>query len=159
MSSIRRVPGFREMAVLAICVSTVLGGLAGDGVAKARAGEYRVATFSADVTVPLGHALLFGAGKPAAKIVDPLYARGLVLLGPDKPIVFAAIDWIEVRNDAYDRWRDALADAAGTTRERVLFASVHQHDAPLSVVRGELPVVRVRYELGWRLRSLIQMSV
>jgi hypothetical protein len=43
-----------------------------------------------------------------------------------------AIDWCEIRNDAYDRWREALAEAVGTRRERVLVTSVHQHDAPVA---------------------------
>ena len=41
-----------------------------------------------------------------------------------------AVDWCEIRNDAYDRWRDAIAEAIGTKRERVLVAALHQHDAP-----------------------------
>jgi hypothetical protein len=66
------------------------------------------------------------------KIIDPLYAHGFVLLSADKPIVLCAVDWCEIRNGAYDQWRDALAKAAGTTRERVLVCSLHQHDAPVS---------------------------
>lgn len=124
-----------SFSISRILVVTALFVLTTSAVLSAK--NYRVATFSADVTVPLGHALHGGAIKPAEKIVDPLFARGLVLLGAGKPIVFAAIDWIEVRNDAYDRWRDALADAAGTTRERVLFASVHQHDSPLADLEAQ----------------------
>lgn len=92
---------------------------------------YQVATFSVDVTIPIGHACMGGGISPAVEIVDPLYAKGVVLLGPEKPIAFLAVDWCEIRNDAYDHWRDALAEAVGTTRERVLLASVHQHDAPV----------------------------
>ncbi|MCP4817282.1 MAG: hypothetical protein GY888_32605, partial [Planctomycetaceae bacterium] len=65
------------------------------------------------------------------KILDPLYAHGFVLLGADKPIVLVAFDWCEIRNGAYDQWRDALAAAAGTSRERVVVSSLHQHDAPV----------------------------
>ncbi len=91
---------------------------------------FRLATFRADVTPPLGHPLLAGWKSKAQKIGDPLFALGVVLLGPEKPLVLATVDWCELRNDAYDLWRDALAEAAGTTRERVLLSSVHQHDAP-----------------------------
>jgi hypothetical protein len=93
--------------------------------------DYQLATFRAEVTIPLGHACMGGGISPAKEIVDPLFANGVVLLGPDQPIVFLAVDWCEIRNDAYDHWRDALAGAAGTSRERVLLASVHQHDAPV----------------------------
>ena len=46
--------------------------------------------------------------------------------------MLCAVDWCEIRNDAYDRWRDALAEAAGTTRQRVILSSLHQHDTPIS---------------------------
>ena len=92
---------------------------------------YQLAVFREDVTIPLGHACMGGGISPATEIVDPLYVNGVVLSGPDKPVVFVAVDWCEIRNDAYDHWRDALAEAAGTDREHVLLASVHQHDAPV----------------------------
>lgn len=97
----------------------------------AGAPQYRLATFRADITIPLGHACMGGGISPATEIVDPLYANGLVLLGGEKPLVFLALDWCEVRNDAYDHWRSALAEAVGTSRECVLMTSVHQHDAPV----------------------------
>ncbi|MCC6144239.1 MAG: DUF2920 family protein [Candidatus Hydrogenedentes bacterium] len=98
----------------------------------AAAQPYSAATFQTDVTVPIGHALMGGGIAPAAEIVDPLFAKGFVLLGPDQPLVWCAVDWCEIRNDAYDAFRDALANAAGTTRERVFLAAVHQHDAPVA---------------------------
>lgn len=96
----------------------------------AEPGEYQLATFSAEVTPRLGHPLLGGHLEPARTIDDPLFAKGLVLLGPRKPLVLVAVDWCEIRNDAYDRWREVLAAAADTTPQRVLLTSVHQHDAP-----------------------------
>lgn len=95
------------------------------------AAGYRLATFYVDVTPPLGHPLIAGAVEPAKEIVDPLYARGFVLLGADEPIVFVAVDWCEIRNDAYERWRKLLAEAAKTSPKRVMVTSVHQHDAPI----------------------------
>lgn len=94
---------------------------------------FRLATFSADVTPPVGHPLLAGATitPPAIRVDDPLFARGFVLLGPEKPLVLVSVDWCEIRNDAYDRWRDVLAEAAGTDRVRVLVTAIHQHDVPL----------------------------
>ncbi len=97
----------------------------------ATAVEFRLATFSADVTIPLGHRCMGILPTKAAQIDDPLEAHGLVLLGSERPIVLVALDWCELRNGAYDQWRDILADAAGTTRERVLLSCLHQHDAPV----------------------------
>ena len=103
---------------------------------RSRAG-YRLATFSADVTPPLGHPCMGGGIAPVAAIDDPLAAHGFVLLGPERPVVVVAVDWCEIRNDAYERWRTALAAAAATTPERVLVASVHQHDAPVADLEAE----------------------
>ena len=105
------------------------------GAAAAAAGcgkpfsPLRLATFEADITPPLGTPYL--GGVRARSTVDPLYAKGLVLLSEGQlPVVLAALDWCEIRNDSYDTWRDALAESAGTTRDRVLLHCVHQHDAP-----------------------------
>lgn len=97
----------------------------------AASADFQLATFQSDITVPVGHALMGGGISPAKEIADPLYAQGIVLLGGDKPVVLVSLDWCEVRNDAYDRWRSVLAEAAGTSRERVLLASIHQHEAPV----------------------------
>lgn len=93
--------------------------------------QLMVASFTADVTIPLGHRCMGVLPTKSSEIVDPLECHGFVLLGAGEPIVLAAFDWCEIRNDAYDQWRDALAEAAGTTRERVLVSSLHQHDAPV----------------------------
>jgi hypothetical protein len=87
----------------------------------------RLATFSGDVTPPAGAPIYTGTVN---SIADSLEARGIVLLGAGRPMVIVAVDWCEIRNRSYDMWRDKLAAAAGTTRERVLVSCVHQHDAP-----------------------------
>ncbi len=97
----------------------------------ASAAEFRVATFEADITIPIGHACMGGGVADAKEIIDPLYAKGFVLLGAGEPIVVAALDWCQCNNDSYDRWRAGLAHAAGTRAERVMLATVHQHDAPI----------------------------
>jgi hypothetical protein len=103
----------------------------------ARSDDFRLATFKTDVTIPLGHRCMGILPRKAEQVVDPLYACGFVLLGPGKPIVLVSVDWCEIRNASYDQWRDALAEAAGTDRQRVLVCSVHQHDAPVVDVHAE----------------------
>lgn len=93
--------------------------------------EFRAATFEADITIPIGHACMGGGVADAKRIVDPLFAKGFVLLGAGEPILVAALDWCQCNNDSYDRWRAGLAEAAGTRAERVMLATVHQHDAPI----------------------------
>ncbi|WLD11657.1 hypothetical protein [Planctellipticum variicoloris] len=90
----------------------------------------QIATFQADVTPPIGSPLCNGGVAPAKTIDDPLSARGVVLLGKDQPIVLCAVDWVGIANGSHDAWREALADAAGTTTDRVAVHCLHQHDAP-----------------------------
>ena len=94
---------------------------------------WSLSTFAADVTIPLGHPCMGGGIAPAREIVDPLEAIGFVLDGGtlDQPVVMVSVDWCEIRNEAYDLWRDALAEAAGTDRRHVLVTAIHQHDAPV----------------------------
>jgi hypothetical protein len=102
----------------------------------------RIATFQADVTPPLGSPLCCEAGvKPAETIVDPLSARGLILIGPAKPIVLVAVDWTGIANEGWDEWRRALAAAAGTDVDRVSVHTLHQHDAPEYDPSAELLLV------------------
>lgn len=102
---------------------------------SAAAPEFTLTTFEADVTPPVGHALMGGGIAPAAKVDDPLIARGFVLSSTEKnakPIVVCAVDWCEIRNDAYEQWRTSLAEAVGTDIHHVLVMSIHQHDAPIA---------------------------
>jgi hypothetical protein len=92
--------------------------------------RFRLATFKSDITTPVGHPLLGGLQKPAATIKERLEARGLVLLGEERSLAIVSLDWCELRNDAYDAFRDAIAEKLGTTREQVLLSCIHQHDAP-----------------------------
>lgn len=98
--------------------------------ATAWAADLRVATFQADVTPPLGTPLCFGLVQPGARVDDPLTARGIVIAGAGKPIVLVAVDWLGISNESHDRWRQALATAAGTSVDRVSVHVLHQHDAP-----------------------------
>jgi hypothetical protein len=92
--------------------------------------ELRVATFLIDATPEAGSSLCDGLVKPVESVDDRLFAKGIVLLGAGKPIVLVAFDWVGIGNSGYDRFREGLATAVGTTPERVAVHSLHQHDAP-----------------------------
>jgi hypothetical protein len=115
-TSHKHAGGLRVALVLSACV-----------VAVAARGAFRVAPFEADITIPIGHACMGGGVADAKEIVDPLFAKGFVLLGAGEPVVVVALDWCQCNNDSYDRWREALAEAAGTSLKRVMLATVHQH--------------------------------
>lgn len=98
---------------------------------------FHIAPFVADVTPPIGHPCMGGGIKPAEKVSDPLFAHGFVMLSRQKPIVVVSVDWCEIRNDAYERWREVLAQAAKTDKERVLVSAIHQHDAPIADLEAQ----------------------
>lgn len=92
-----------------------------------------VATFVSDATPPMGAPLCSGDVLPAESVDDPLHARGIVILpGGQKPIVLVSVEWVGIANGAQDRWRGALAKAAGTTIDRVSVHVTHVHDAPFA---------------------------
>ena len=113
------------------CIAIMWVSMIGAFARTVHAEQYRLSTFSADVTIPLGHRCMGLLRTKSQKIVDPLRVYGFVLHSSDKPIVLAAFDWCEIRNGAYDALRDAFAKAAGTERQRVIVTALHQHDAPV----------------------------
>jgi hypothetical protein len=88
----------------------------------------KIATFDVDATPPVGSMMAYD--KVLRKDDLPLRCRGVVLLGAGEPIVLCAMDWIGLANEGHDAFREGLAKAAGTSRERVAVHSLHQHDAP-----------------------------
>ncbi len=90
----------------------------------------KIATFEADVTPPIGTPLCDALVPPVKEIVDPLSARGIILLTHEKPIVMVAVDWVGIGNGGHHAFRDAIAKAVGTTKDRVCVHCLHQHDAP-----------------------------
>lgn len=119
--------------LLSFALAFALGGCVAH---RSRQRPLRLATFSAEVTVPLGHGMMGGAWL-SKSIADPLEANGFVLLGGKAPVVFVSVDWCEIRNDAYDRWQTVLAQAAHTSPDHVLVTTVHQHDAPVADLEAE----------------------
>lgn len=99
--------------------------------------DLKLAAFQFDVTPPLGHSLCGGWIPAAAVIDDPLEAIGVVLLGAGKPIVLCTVDWTGLCNDSHLQWRKGLAEAAGTTADRVAVQCVHQHDAPFVCLEAD----------------------
>jgi hypothetical protein len=84
---------------------------------KAGPTAVKVATFDVDATPPLGSAMAYDPVKRLDELT--LRCRGVVILGAGKPIVLCAVDWIGIANEGHDRFRETLAHAAGTTRDRV----------------------------------------
>lgn len=109
----------------------------------------KIAIFEADVTPPLGTPLCDALVVPAKEIVDPLSARGIILFTNEKPIVMCAVDWVGIGNNGHTAFREALAKAAGTTKDRVTVHCLHQHDAP--GCDFEADELLAEYKLGGKL--------
>ncbi|MCA9263623.1 MAG: hypothetical protein KDA60_07225 [Planctomycetales bacterium] len=87
-----------------------------------------VGVFDVDASPPVGTPLAY---DECVGVAMSLRARGVVLTGDEQPIVLCAVDWIGIANEGQTEWKRALAEAAGTTPERVSVHTLHQHDAPV----------------------------
>ena len=88
----------------------------------------RLAKFDVDATPEVGFMMAYDRVQRVEEL--GLRARGIVILGSDQPIVLCAVDWIGIGNEGHDAFRDRLARAADTIRQRVAVHTLHQHDAP-----------------------------
>jgi hypothetical protein len=117
-----KTTSLRLPLILSVLVAVLTNG---EAMAQSPPGALKVAVFQTDATPPLGSPVAYA---PARKIEDPLSARGIVLLGAGQPIVLCAVDWIGIGNGGHDAWRESLAQAAGTSPDRVAVHVLHQHD-------------------------------
>ncbi|MCP5524330.1 MAG: hypothetical protein H7A46_22575 [Verrucomicrobiales bacterium] len=115
--------------------------LAAAGILLAQAvgaGELRVATFSCDVTPPIGHPLCGGWIKPLEAVDDPLLAKGVVLEDGSNRYVLCSVDWCLLQTGAFEAFRDQLAAGADVSPDHVSVHTVHQHNAPIADANAEL---------------------
>lgn len=109
-------------------------------------GELKIGLFDVDATPPIGSMLTYD------KMVNTydlgLRAKGIVLTGTGAPIVLCAIDWIGISNESQDLFKQSLAEAAGTTPDRVAVHTVHQHDAPICDFTAEKLLKEKNLPLG-----------
>jgi hypothetical protein len=113
---------------LVLALVPLAGACAGTPPEQAGPSTVKVATFDVDATPPLGSAMAYDPVRRLDELT--LRCRGIVILGAGQPMVLCAVDWIGIANEGHDAFRERLADAAGTTRDRVAVHTLHQHDAP-----------------------------
>jgi hypothetical protein len=114
----------RSTWIARLALAAALGG----AHAAEPAAGLKLATFDVDATPSAGYMMAYD--KVLRQDDLPLRCRGVAVVGAGQPIVLCALDWIGVANGGQDAFRQALAEAAGTTRERVVVHCLHQHDAP-----------------------------
>jgi hypothetical protein len=92
------------------------------------AADLRVAPFQADATPPKGEPLIWVT--PVTQVLDPLFAKGVVIESRGRRYVLCALDWCGVSGKTHRMLREALASGARTKPEFVELHTVHQHSAP-----------------------------
>ena len=108
---------FQSLGLLALLVAGI-----GPESSSLKAG-----VFAVDASPPIGSPMAY---DPTKEVTIPLSCRGVVLVGNGEPIVLCAVDWIGIGNDGQTEFRAAMAEAVGTTPDRVCVHTLHQHDAP-----------------------------
>jgi len=116
-----RVPSVAKRFISHIFISLFLG-----PAAACAQEQVQLAAFNVAATPKLGAPVAYA---PVRSIEDPLSARGIVLWTKgQKPVVLCAVDWIGIGNGGHWYWKETLAQAAGTTPDRVAVHTLHQHD-------------------------------
>ena len=118
-------------------------------------GILKIGVFKFNATPPIGSPVAYAMTR---SIQDSLYGKGIVLMSEEKPIVICAVDWIGIANEGLDVWRSSLAEAAGTTIDRVSIHALHQHDG----VRSDFTTARILKDYGlagWRYDTTFLMQV
>lgn len=136
--------GFHSYAFVGVLITT-LGFTSlhhGDALSAEPSAEIKIAKFDVDATPPVGTMMAYDRVIRIEEL--GLRCRGLVLMGRDLPVVLCAVDWIGIGNASHDAFRDRIAKAAGTTRERVAVHTLHQHDAP----RSDFSAERLLHQVG-----------
>lgn len=100
----------------------------------------QLATIHADVTPKPGDAACVGFVPKISTIEHPLELKGLLLRKGNgssaETYVIAALDYQGLCNSSDDLWRSRIAEAVGTTPDRVALQSLHQHTAPVLDLDG-----------------------
>ena len=114
-------------AAFAAVVVFIIGASVSAAADEPSGARVRIGVFDVDASPPIGSPLAY---DPTKAVETPLRCRGVVILGAERPVVLCAVDWIGISNGGQTLFRRRLADAAGTSPERVAVHVLHQHDAP-----------------------------
>lgn len=122
----------RRELIQASLVAALGAGLDADFANCAESPSLEITTFRVDATPPIGHPCCGGWITPIQVVDDKQLGLGLVLRGSGTPVVILAVDWTGILNESHLQLRTAIAQAVGTTPERVAVQCVHPHNAPFA---------------------------
>jgi hypothetical protein len=86
----------------------------------------KILPFQLDVTPPLGAWMAYCKNN---KVDTPIYIRGIIVDDGESRAVMLSCDFISIWGQVWWDWRKAIAEAAGTSENRVFLHLVHQHDS------------------------------
>jgi hypothetical protein len=122
---------------------------------------HKISTFRSDVTPELGEPLF--PATPATKIESPLWAKGVIIESAGARYVLCAVDWCALSNSTRKLFSTTIAKAAGTSVDRVLVQTIHQHTAPYAdgdayALLAQLPTPPPRVSDAFLGRAMSRLS-
>jgi len=98
----------------------------------------RAATFTCDVTPPIGSPLQQSNPPVTTSVDSPLLAKGVILSDGRTRYALCAFDYCDLRTGAHDLFRRKIANVLQVNELQVEVHCIHQHDAPLYDVDAEM---------------------
>jgi len=93
---------------------------------------FQAGTFSVDITPPIGYRMSgYFEERRSTGILDPLFAKALVLRQGREVFTFVSCDLIGLSPDVTDRARAEASKRTGIAPDRIMVAATHSHTGPL----------------------------
>jgi len=118
-----------KIAAVAIMISASIN--------LARPAEFMAGAAAINITPPLGLPLAgYYHERGADGVLDPLFARALVIQSGNDRIALVALDLIEIDRAVTDRARQRIEQAIGIKADHVLISATHTHTGPVLATAG-----------------------
>ena len=107
---------------------------------RAEAGNLKAGFARVDITCPMGIPLIGSYGKPSENILDPLYARAMVLDDGLNAIAIVSADLLYTPlEEITGVVRQIVKDKIGIPAQNVLVCATHTHSGPEVFTRSKIP--------------------
>jgi hypothetical protein len=106
----------------------------------AEAGNLKAGFARVDITCPVGIPLIGSYGKPSENILDPLYARAMVLDDGLNTIAIVSADLLYTPlEEITEVVRRIVKDKIGIPAQNILVCATHTHSGPEVFTRSKIP--------------------
>lgn len=107
---------------------------------RAEAGNLKAGFARVDITCPVGIPLIGSYGKPSENILDPLYARVMVLDDGTNTIAIVSADLLYTPlEEITGVVRKIVKDKIGIPAQNILVCATHTHSGPEVFTRSKIP--------------------